>query len=349
MNGWPGYALWPYRTIRPAINTFDITEKLAATAGARYNLAKIRVRDALGTSPDLNSDSTFSRLNPLVGLTYKIAPWMTAYGGYSESNRAPTPLELGCSNPDKPCLLESFLVSDPPLQQVVGHTYEAGLRGSSPFADGRLEWKAGVFRTDSDNDIITLASTIAGRGYYQNVPQTRRQGMELSAEYKSSQWLVYAGYSYIDATYRFSAALASPNNPLADADGNIHVVSGNRIPGIPQHQFKAGVDYLVTPEWKIGADVVAVSDRFYIGDDTNQNATLPGCAVVNLHTSYKVNQNITLFALVNNLFDRKYGLTGTYFEADGTQNAGLPITLTDPRTLVPGQPFAVYGGIRVKL
>ena len=56
-------------------------------------------------------------------------PGITAYGGYSESNRAPTPLELGCSNPNQPCLIESFLVSDPPLQQVVSHTYEAGLRG----------------------------------------------------------------------------------------------------------------------------------------------------------------------------------------------------------------------------
>jgi len=330
-------------------DTFDITDKLAATAGARYNLAQISVRDQLGTSPDLNSDSTFNRLNPLVGLTYKIAPWITLYGGYSESNRAPTPLELGCSNPNKPCLLESFLVSDPPLQQVVGHTYEAGLRGNSAFGDGRLEWKAGLFRTDSDNDIITLASNIAGRGYYQNVPQTRRQGVELSAEYKSSQWLVYAGYSYIDATYRFAGDIASPNNPSADADGNVHVVSGNRIPGIPQHQFKAGVDYLVTPEWKIGADVVAVGSRFYVGDDANQNDKLPGYAVVNLHTSYQVTSNVTLFAVINNLFDNKYALFGTYFEPAGTAKAGLPIALTDQRTEVPGQPFAVYGGIRVKL
>ena len=36
---------------------------------------------------------------------------MTFYAGYSEANRAPTPLELGCSNPLRPCLLEGFLVS----------------------------------------------------------------------------------------------------------------------------------------------------------------------------------------------------------------------------------------------
>ena len=64
-------------------DTFNITDRLSATAGARYNLAKINVLDVLGTSPDLNSTSTFARLNPVSGLTYKIASWITAYGGYS--------------------------------------------------------------------------------------------------------------------------------------------------------------------------------------------------------------------------------------------------------------------------
>lgn len=330
-------------------DTFSITERLAATAGARYNIARITLRDTLGTSPDLNSDSSFSRLNPIVGLTYKIAPWMSVYGGYSESNRAPTPLELGCSNPNQPCLLENFLVSDPPLKQVVGHTYEVGLRGNTPLWDGKFEWKAGLFRTDSNDDIINLASVIQGRGYFQNVPQTRRQGAELSAEYKSRVWLFYASYSYIDATYRFSGDIASPNNPMADDDGNIHVVSGNRIPGIPQHQFKAGADYLVTPEWKLGGDIVAVGQQFYVGDDANQNQKMPGYVVVNLHTSYQLTKSVTVFGVINNLFNNKYPLFGTYFDPQGTANAGLPITLTDHRTQVPGQPFAIYGGIRVKL
>jgi iron complex outermembrane receptor protein len=330
-------------------DTFDITDKLAATAGGRHNIAKISVLDVMGSSPDLNSDSTFSRFNPVVGATYKIAPWITAYGSYSESNRAPTPLELGCSNPTKPCLLESFLVSDPPLQQVVGHTYEAGLRGTAPLWGGALQWKAGLYRTDSNNDIVNLASFIQGRGFFQNVPQTRRQGAELSTEYKSDRWLVYSGYSFIDATYRFTADIASPNNPMADANGNIHVVTGDRIPGIPQHQFKAGAEYLVSPEWKVGADMVAVGPQFFVGDDANQNPKLPGYVVVNLHTSYQATKNVTLFAVVNNLFNNKYALFGTYFEPQGTAKAGLPIVLTDQRTEVPGQPFSVYAGIRVKL
>src|SRR2546430_7432095 len=94
--------------------------------------------DTLGTAADLNGNSTFQRLNPMAGLAYKLMPGLTAFGGYSEANRAPTPLELGCANPAKPCLLEGFLASDPPLQQVVARTREAGLRGNVKVNGGGL-------------------------------------------------------------------------------------------------------------------------------------------------------------------------------------------------------------------
>src|SRR5205823_4074571 len=127
-----------------ATDTFDITPRLSWTAGARLNVAQIKIADLLGTSPELNSNPTYTRVNPVTGLTYKVMPGLTVYGGYSESNRVPTPLELGCSNPLRPCLLENLLVSDPPLQQVVGHTYEAGVRGDfAALAGGKVEWKLG--------------------------------------------------------------------------------------------------------------------------------------------------------------------------------------------------------------
>ena len=68
----------------------------------------------------------------MIGATYKFNPNLTVYGGYSESNRAPTPLELGCSSPTNPCIIDNFLIADPPLKQVVSHTYEAGCGASAP-------------------------------------------------------------------------------------------------------------------------------------------------------------------------------------------------------------------------
>jgi iron complex outermembrane receptor protein len=331
-----------------ATDTFDITSQLSVTAGARLNVAKIKMADLTGVSPDLNNDLTFTRLNPLVGATYKVMPGLSIYGGYSESNRAPTPLEIGCSNPDRPCLIESALVADPPLRQVVSHTYEAGLRGNLPLGGGRLDWKVGAYRIDALDDIITTASNIQGRGFFQNVPGTRRQGIEAGAQYSAPTWMVYANYSFIDATYRFSGTIASPNNPMANDDGDIFVVPGNKIPAIPAHQLKAGFDVWVTPAWKIGADVAVVGSQYFVGDDGNQNAKVPAYWVTNLHTSYQLSREAQLFGLVTNLFNQRYYTYGTYFELDGVARA-VSFAFTDPRTVTPAQPLAVYGGVRFNL
>ena len=324
------------------------TSKLSVTAGGRFNLAQISMADQLGTSPDLNGSHSFSRFNPMIGLAYMFNPRMSAHAVYSESNRAPTPLELGCANPMRPCLLEGFLVADPPLEQVVARTVEMGLRGNAPIPGRRLEWKLAAFRTDSSNDIIRVASAIPGRGVFQNVDATRRQGLEASAEIKSGPWSTLVSYSFIDATYRFTGNIASPNNPTADADGNIQITPGKNIPGIPQHQFKARVDYAMTPAWTLGGNLVAVGSQYYVGDDANQNEKLPGYVVVNLHTSYQVTKQLQVFGLVNNLFDKRFSTFATYFEPGQIANA-LANPPTDPRMQTPAQPLSVYVGARVRI
>jgi iron complex outermembrane recepter protein len=330
--------------------TFDLTNRLSVTGGGRYNLAAIDTSDLLGTSPDLNSSLTYARFNPVTGFTYKILPeLMTFYAGYSEANRIPTPLELGCSNPQKPCLLEGFLVSDPPLQQVVAKTVEAGFRGNINTGSGRGDWKLGLFHTDSQNDIIQVASVLQGRGTFQNVPLTRRQGLEAGAQYQTGQYLVYANYAFIDATYQFSGKLASPNNPFADANGDIFVTPGKQIPGIPRHQVKGGVDYWITPELKLGTDVIWVSSQWFIGDDANQNPKLADYWVANLHGSYQLTKEWQIYGVINNLFNRKFATFGTFFDTQSTVAIAIPNVLTDPRMVTPAQPLSVYVGMRAKL
>jgi outer membrane receptor protein involved in Fe transport len=161
--------------------------RLALTAGGRFNLAHITLEDQFGTA--LNSDNSYSRFNPVVGATYKITGNLTAYGGYSEANRAPTPLELGCSDPVRPCLIDGFLISDPPLKQVVSHNFEAGLRGRYDLDGkaGELRWNAGAFTTENTDDIINVAGTIVlGHGYFLNAGDTRRRGIEAGISYRLS-------------------------------------------------------------------------------------------------------------------------------------------------------------------
>ena len=177
-----------------ALDTFDVTNAFSITAGGRFNDARIALEDQIGTA--LNGNDTFDRFNPIIGGTYKITPGLTAYAGYSEANRAPTPLELGCADPAHPCIIAAFLVSDPPLKQVVSRTLEAGLRGSKELNIGTLGWKLGVFRADNTNDILAIPSPVLqGFGFFQNVGSTRRQGIEAEVTLKSTTLQLYASYA----------------------------------------------------------------------------------------------------------------------------------------------------------
>ena len=248
-----------------ATNTFDLTQRLSFTTGGRFNYVSIRLDDQLGTA--LNGAHEFHRFNPVAGATYKITPQVTAYAGYSESSRVPTPSELACADPSRPCLLDNFLVSDPPLKQVVGKTVEAGVRGNHDLGgNNRFVWTFGLFRTDSRDDIMAVPSTITGRGVFQNIGTTRRQGLEASAQARIDRWSFLATYSFLDATFQDAVTLASPDNPLA-VNGEINVLPGNRIPSLPRHRFKAVADYAVTDTWKVGANLVAFSGQYLRGDE----------------------------------------------------------------------------------
>jgi iron complex outermembrane recepter protein len=329
-----------------ATDTLDLTSRLSLTAGGRFNVALIKLTDELGDA--LNSDNQFMRFNPVVGATYKVLPNVTVYGGYSEANRAPTPLELACADPLRPCLIDTFLIGDPPLKQVVAHTYEAGVRGKADFrADGygQATWSLGAFHTQSDDDIINVASQLPNHGFFQNAGTTLRQGIEANVAYQQARWSTYANYSYVDATFQSVLLLSSPFNPAADpATGHILVTPGDHIPAVPRHRFKAGAEYAVTDAWKIGADLNVVGSQYLMGDQSNQNPQVPTYWVVNLNTSYKLDKNVELFGLVRNLFNRHYYAFGTFFET-----GSFPyLNLTDPRTFVPGMPLAVYAGLRAK-
>ncbi len=330
-----------------ATDTFDLTDRLSLTAGARLNFARVSTTDQTGFSPDVNGTHYFTKINPVAGLTYRITPNLSLYGGYSESNRAPTPLELACANPDRPCLLPNSLVADPPLKQVTAQNYEVGFRGAIPdfYDGGLLSYKIGAFRNDLANDILQLSTPgNAARGYFVNVAATRREGVEIGAEYTRGDVSVYANYALLNPTFRFNGELSSPNNPLTnEGDDPIIVRPGNQIPLIPNHQFKVGFDYLVMPGWRVGMNLQAFSSAYYRGDEGNQLPKLPAYYVLGLNTSYQVTRNLEVFGLVTNLTNNRYATFGTFFEPGLVANR-YPVI--DPRTTTLAQPLSIYGGLR---
>ena len=255
------------------------------SVSGRYNVARVTILDESGESPELNGINTFRRFNPAVGITYSPSERLTAYAAYNEGTRAPTALELTCADPEAPCKLPNNFLADPPLEQVVAKTVEIGARGRASPA---LQWSAALYRTVLDNDIqfISSGGAALNAGYFANVGQTRRQGLELGA-IVHTEWMELAvHYSLIDATYQTAFVEHSPSNSSADANGDIVVQPGDRIAGIPRQSAKLRVDFRITPQWDFAFSAVYNSGVYARGDENNQdvNGKVPGYTVVNFDT-----------------------------------------------------------------
>ncbi len=326
-------------------DTVDLTDRLALTASGRFNAAQIGLTDQGGGT--LTGSHTYQRFNPAAGVTYKLAPWVTAYAGYAEANRAPTPAELSCAGPADSCSLANFFAGDPNLKQVVAHTAEAGLRGSAAIGDGnRATYNLGLYRSILTDDIAFIQSATTGRAYFQNIGATSHQGVDASLQYAARRWSAYVAYTYTDATYLNGFVAGSGNNPAANANGTINVNPGNRLPGIPAHQGKIGATYHVDDRWTIAAVAIAQSSQYLFGDQANLTAPLPGFVTLNLSTAYQLTPNVQLFASAENVTGARYYTFGTFSPTGSVYLSQAP-NATNPRAYTPAAPIGGFGGVRV--
>jgi len=365
-----------------ATDTWSLRPDLHLTLSGRYNFTKVKLQDTGPSAPALDGEHSFSKFNPAAGIAYQATKSVTFYGGFNQGNRAPTPIELGCADPNRPCTLPNGLAADPPLNQVVAQTFELGARGRLA---GNARWNAGVFQTTNTNDILFVGTTTSA-GFFTNFGKTRREGAELGVSGSSGALRWSAGYSFVRATFESSACIVSENNSSrgtspacspedpANAgtflgDDLIAVSPGNRIPGIPEHTFKLTLAYEPAAAWMIGADIVAFSDQFVRGNENN--AHQPGTAmdlngedrtfqgsgkaagymVVNLYGRYAFARDWELFARINNLFDRKYASAGQLgenpFNAAGQFQTDSG-AWTRETFFAPGAPLSAWIGIRYK-
>lgn len=295
-----------------ATDTLSLDPQWTLTLSGRSNIARISIADRSGQAAGLNSQSTYTRFNPAVGLNFNPTPQLTTYASYNEGMRAPTPIELTCADPAAPCKLPNNFLSDPPLKKVVSKTLEFGARGKVGEHD---KWSVAVYRTELNDDIAFISSQGVGSntGYFQNVGDTRRLGLELSGSTKRGALSASAHYSYIDATYQSSFAENSRSNSSADASGAIQVRPGNHIAGIPRHNLKVRLDYAFDERLTLGGNLLLAGATTARGDENNRDlhGTVPGYAIVNLDGRYQQNNDVELFARVNNLFNRQYANFGT--------------------------------------
>lgn len=353
-------------------DTWSPFKTLHLTGSARYNDSWVTTHDELNPNPpNLDGDHHYRKLNPAFGLAWDIAPALNAYAGFSQGNRIPTPIELGCADPANPCTLPNAMASDPYLKQVVSRTLEAGLRGKLG-ADTR--WNAGVFRTVNTDDIL-FVGTSSSAGYFTNYGKTQRQGLELGANGSLHRVDWFAAYNWLQATYRSEACLLAANNStrgtdpacmVGGQDDEILVRKGDRLPGLPEHSLKLGLTWRATDWLRLGGDMQAFSGQYLRGNENNRHQSgtftdangntrtfdgpgrLPGYAILNLNGEASLGGGWQLFAKVNNVFDKRYATAGALAENPfvGGSFQTNPDDWRRETFVAPGAPRAAWVGVR---
>ena len=334
-----------------ASDTIALSPAWTLILAGRYNTAQITTSDNTGENPAINGANTFRRFNPAAGATWQAHEAINAFANVSQGMRVPSPVELTCADPNAPCTLPNIFVADPPLQPVIATTYEAGVRGrigTSGF------YSAAVYRTELKDDIqfISAGSGAVNAGYFQNVGNTRRQGVELTGGATAGAFSIVARYTLLDATFQSAFVENSPNNSTADANGEILVQPGNRIPGLPRNTFRLRGDWAEGP-FAAGLTVLAVGPQYARGDENNRDANgqVPGYALLSLDGSWQIAKDWQLFARVDNLLDKtwqNFGILGAnYFRGPG--NTFDPGLAGPEQFRSPGAPFGAWIGIRYRL
>ena len=275
------------------------------------------------------------------------------------------------------CRLPNAFLADPPLAEVIARNVEFGLRGA---LSGGLNWSLGLFRTRNANDIIWQTGQTRAHGLFRNIDNTRRLGVEamLAGAYRRWRWNV--NYTWIRATFEDDFEVLSPNHPAnallrgggddddepgrdeeddadaatvaddgdEDRDGLFStrpVRAGNRLPGIPDHLFKAAVERAFSDRLSAGVELLAVTGSHLRGDESNELDKLDGYATVNARVNYR-RERFEAFLLVENLLDGKYENFGLIGE-DPDEVIGLDGIDDDVRFLAPGAPRALRAGVKV--
>jgi outer membrane receptor protein involved in Fe transport len=324
----------------------------------RYDFAKVKndLKSLESGGVDFNdpldrhdgTDSfSYKKLNPSFGLSQSLNNRTTLFGNWSQGMRVPTAFELGCADPQYPCRVPTGLQDDPYLKPIISQTTEVGLR-FNPNQNTRLT-VTGFYNLNKD-DVAFVRASSGSAGYFKNIGNTLRRGIELAGRYKQSLWEVGASYTYLNATYRSAVELPSVDNSYDDR-AQITTSKGTRIAGLPEHMFKLAGLYRLTPQWRMGGDLQFFGSQVVAGNE-NLTATstasgkdkLAGYSILNLNTNYEISKGLNAFVRVNNVFDKRYASYASLgYDVFASGSVGNP-----ERTVfyAPGAPRAVFGGVR---
>ena len=284
------------QTYRMSAKNFDqyahidwrLLERLALNFGARNSQTNL---SSISNNPSLNNTSSgshaYQALTSMVSLQYYLSEVSNVYVSYGSSFDTPTLNQVTYNS--------SFTGSNFGLNAATTKQVEIGFKSKlSKSAQIILA----LFNANTSNDIVVGASSF-GRTSFTNAPKTNRQGIEASAQFiLPHQFELNMAYTLLNATVK-----------EAYLNNNTYVLSGNRIPGVPNQGLFSELLW-VKPNKSIEAAVEARVNGSMAVNDINSPSMATGYAVLNLRTMFRQEiaggWSLSQFFRINNILNRSY-------------------------------------------
>jgi iron complex outermembrane receptor protein len=301
---------------------YDAGRRWLALAGIRNNLVDVRSTNLLLPAAGPASGLHFTALNPVAGATYRATRLLNAYAAYGRGFETPTLNELAYRSTDG-----SLPGLNLTLQPARSDNYELGLKASAEHWRSTLA----LFQIRTTNELAVQANA-AGRSVYENVPETRRRGVEL--EIQSSWGARLSGqlaYTYLDAvtTQPYTSCAGLPCRSVV-------IAAGQRLPAIPLDSLYVGLT------WRLPATAASITvegirrAQIYVNDRNSDAAA--GYTLANVHLDlgqqwgrWRADEALRL----DNLFDAHYvgsvivnESNAKYFEPEPGRSIFLMLTLS---------------------
>ncbi|WP_443115933.1 TonB-dependent hemoglobin/transferrin/lactoferrin family receptor [Herbaspirillum seropedicae] len=272
------------------------TGALTTIAGLRYDSyelkpqasAKYDAQAIANGQPAVSSRD--SALSPRLALLYEVTPAFIPYIQYARGFRSPSAQEVN-----------SFFnntvyrqVSNPDLKPETSNTVELGLRGKLALGAGALRYSAAAYKGNYSNfiDLVTVGGNLTMANptifQYRNAAKAEIHGLEGRLDYQMDNGLsLKSGFAWTKGS--------TTSNSLErglESVAPLSVVSGLR--------------YERSQQWFLQSDLVYNAAKKKEDIPTATNFVSPAFFVMDISGGYHLNRNMTLYAGIRNLFDRKY-------------------------------------------
>jgi iron complex outermembrane receptor protein len=270
------------------IAQWDFAPQWRVAGGVRRSQVNFSVDDffIVGPNPNDSGSLEFERTQPVVGLHWTPRDSLSLFGSAGRAFETPTFAELAYRPDGQPGL--NFALRPAISENLEGGAkwrFDSGGRGSLT-----------LFRSKTEQDIVTGPSPAVGRNTFVNAPRTVRRGGEVAFTARHERGVeTHVAYTYTKARFEEFVNFSGVN------------LAGKAIPGVPKHSLSTELSWRHAPTGLTTGIETRWLDRVY-ADDLNTTSS-DSYLTINVHAGLRQRfgaWSLHEFVRVDNVTNKRY-------------------------------------------